>query len=654
MRIKDSGGHTRFSDHLAAVLRRRRLLVGIVLFVAYSAGMVFLGTVAQQKDLPGKLNRIIPASWKHPGNYIQGIISNPDKITIDIKHKDFKKLAYLRQCALQKGVIATAPDSYVPAKIRLDGKTVKVQVRLKGDIIDHIQGDKWSLRIKVQKNGSVYGMKRFSIQDPKLCSYVNEWILHQLYKHEGLISLRYRFVTVVINGKNKGIYALEENFSKELVEHNERREGPILKFDETHLWDGSRANYGVSNSQADIFFSSNVDTFRTKKTFSDPALRTNYFIAKQLLEDFRAGKIRVSEAFDLPRLAKLYALANLTSSEHALRWKNVRFYYDPITRKLEAIGYNAYTTRMGLGHRRNIIMWHDRYRSRHVVPEYQNLFFQDKDFVRLYMKTLDRISRKEYMDRFFESIASDLKKNMAILYSAYPDLVLSTADFYRNQRNIHGILNPSIPAMAKMQIVKDAGAPSGKRLRLLVANTCFLPIVMDSIRIIGSKVSHPLQGEIVPGKERSKPLRYHEVRVPKDSGVDPAEAAEKGITLTYHLPELDRLLTTTIRSLQVDLSESPLIVSKDWEETLSAHEMFKVNPRNKTITIRPGDWSITGNLALPKGYRVVCSGGTTIDLLNGSTIVSYSPIRFIGTRDKEILIHSTDATGQGLVVINAQ
>ena len=51
-----------------------------------------------------------------------------------------------------------------------------------------------------------------------------------------------------LNGKNLGIYALEEHFDKALIESNKFREGPILKFDESILWE-KRANIIKKNLQ---------------------------------------------------------------------------------------------------------------------------------------------------------------------------------------------------------------------------------------------------------------------------------------------------------------------------------------------------------------------------------------------------------------------
>ena len=97
-------------------------------------------------------------------------------------------------------------------------------------------------------------MRRFSLQSPKRSAWINEWILHQWYKYEGL-ALRYEYVKLYINGKSYRVYALEESFDKELIENNHRREGPIIKFDESLLHDHNRNDLSTVASEADAFFS---------------------------------------------------------------------------------------------------------------------------------------------------------------------------------------------------------------------------------------------------------------------------------------------------------------------------------------------------------------------------------------------------------------
>ena len=47
---------------------------------------------------------------------------------------------------------------------------------------------------------------------------------------------------------------------------------------------------------------------------------------KYLLDKLRRGEISLSEAIDIDKSAKLFALSDLIGGHHGLRWKNVRFF----------------------------------------------------------------------------------------------------------------------------------------------------------------------------------------------------------------------------------------------------------------------------------------------------------------------------------------
>ena len=152
-------------------------------------------------------------------NYWKGMDAKPENLSIEIKEKDYKLLEKNRNKALERGIIINDMDGeYVPAEMQYNGKKISVKLRLKGHMTDHLQDNKWSFRIKVKDKGSFMGMKRFSIQHPGTRGYIYEWIYHELMRREEVIALRYKFINVTVNGRDWGIYAVEENFEDELVE----------------------------------------------------------------------------------------------------------------------------------------------------------------------------------------------------------------------------------------------------------------------------------------------------------------------------------------------------------------------------------------------------------------------------------------------------
>ncbi|MCB0814173.1 MAG: CotH kinase family protein, partial [Flavobacteriales bacterium] len=127
-------------------------------------------------------------------------------------------------------------DRYVKADLVHDGSAFKARIRIKGKLSDHVEGSKWSFRVIARKEGGFMGMKRFSLQHPGTRNYLYEWFYQQLSRGEGLIALKYGFCKVRFNGQDLGVYAYEEHFGEELLEHAHRPEGPIVRFDPSLYW----------------------------------------------------------------------------------------------------------------------------------------------------------------------------------------------------------------------------------------------------------------------------------------------------------------------------------------------------------------------------------------------------------------------------------
>ena len=136
-------------------------------------------------------------------------------------------------------------------------------------------------------------------------------MVHQCWEQEDILTTRYDFTEVKLKGKSLGIYAIEEHFEKQLVESQQRREGPIVKFSEEGLWSGidrQLQNHGYIHfdyrSTVDDWENAEAEAFGQKKIDSNPVLREQYKTARQLMFDFKNGTKPAEEIFDLEKLAK--------------------------------------------------------------------------------------------------------------------------------------------------------------------------------------------------------------------------------------------------------------------------------------------------------------------------------------------------------------
>ncbi len=168
------------------------------------------------------------------------------RLVLDVKFKDMSKVFLQREEALRRGRLIQTDDSFVKGKIREDAGNIPVKLRLKGDWLEHLHGRKWSFRIHTRKGEQYLGMRRFSVQHPKVRGYHSEKIYADLLRRYDVLSPRHMLVNMMLNGDELGIMAIEEHFSKELLEAQSRREGIIVRFDESLVWlspDGGARNF---------------------------------------------------------------------------------------------------------------------------------------------------------------------------------------------------------------------------------------------------------------------------------------------------------------------------------------------------------------------------------------------------------------------------
>lgn len=575
-------------------------------------------------------------------NWMAARTARPAVLDIHIAFTDRQKLAFLREEALKAGVIDTSDDSWVPADILIDARQIPVKMRLKGDVTDHLEGDKWSFRIRVKGDDAVFGMKHFSIQDPRRSAFVHEWIMHRILERAGLIALRYDFVDVRINGEPMGIHALEESFGVELLEANRRREAPIIKFDETWLWDPRAWAYGSVPGQADVYYAAPIDAFESTQVEADPALAAQFERARGLLERFRAGEASVSQVFDVGRTATLFAHLDLATAWHAARWKNMRFYSNPFTGKLEPIAYNAYDAlpqAQGMVAGAGPTAW-DMYE----VPQWMEAFFKDPEFYALYVQALERVASEGYLEGLFEGIAPELDQKIRIIHRDDPSFEFSSLSYFANRDLIQRVLDPRIPILARHR----RGEPV-----LHAANTGHLAIGLLRIVDLATGKAYPLPGEArLAAKQFPRPV-FANVGI----GPEAAEAlrnAGKGgrFGIVWRILGTDRERTDDL--VVVDAPPRTSVAGgPSGVDALAAHPAFRVDRLSREVHIRPGRWQLDRTVAIPADYRLSAGPDTRVVLKDGASIISYGPIQIIGAAARPVVIEREGAAPGGIAVLGA-
>jgi len=575
-------------------------------------------------------------------NYVKGnLFAKPERIAIDIENKDFQKLAHKREIALATRILTASDDDFVPAQIHCADQTVDVKIRLKGDWVDHLLGEKWSYRIVVKGDNTLLGMKQFSIHHPKARHYVYEWIFHQALKRERLIPLRYDFIEVTLNGKALGVYALEEHFEKRVIESNQFREGPILKYNEEILWQDRAAHFqlgelGPTGLQSEN--SSNVDAFKMDRTLESPSLRAQFLKAYSLLEAFRYSQLPTHKVFDAEKLARLFALSDLMGAEHAVVWHNLRFYANPLTSKLEPIGFDG-----NAGHEMAHIAGSNR--ALYAPPhKFKDLAFSDPVFFEAYIKTVDRMSQPDYLDSLFSAVAPELEKKLQIIYKEFPQFYFSKSIFYNNQRAMQNVLQPVQGLHAYLRKV-DA-----QHLTLEIGNIQAMPLEITGVAFKDFYLFNPVQRALLQPMIPNTPVDYQRFDFALPSNVAWSDTMAALLQVNYNVLGLNAPRQNAIFPWPHQIEDFANDLFRQ-EPNFTQFDFIGVVDSTKKIFFKSGNWKLDKTLIIPAGYTVVAREGTRLDLTSSANIISYSPLDWRGSEAAPIIISSKDSTGEGLFVL---
>jgi len=592
-----------------------------------------------------------------PERIARNILESPEppKIFIDIKFKHLEKLAAQRKDAFRIGMLIQGVDDFVPATIRAGDRSIPVRLRLKGDMLDHLRGEKWSFRIHTKGNEHLFGLRRFSIQHPGTRAYQNEVLFHETLRRLDVLAPRYFFVDVVVNGNDIGVMAVEEHPSKELLESNGRKDGIIIRFDESLLW-ASRAAKGERNARSggpfESYLTAPIDAFESSKVRDSEQLRSEYAIAAGLLRAFVDGTMKASEVFDVELIGRYLAAAELFGAWHAAGWLNERFYLNPFTMKLEPIGFDAsIVDRFGLG--------------TIVTPDSLIKQMLDDALVRAsFERTLRSLKEGVETGELIAHLKKVEQRALRDLRTEY--LLLEGVDFdaleqrarelpYNAEFKVKAEPDP-YPAYMLAFTVQD-----GPQHYLELSNPLPHPVEVQALNWVDPSgrrepfkslepITYPLR--FAPTKLNTRPavLRIdHRPRV---------ESAREWLEVTSRIAGHSEVMTDRARTGFPAERASPL-PNGDIEEQLAHHPFLSLVDGGRAVQVAKGQWDVKGSIVIPSGFELRISAGTALRFEVDGRLIAYGATVFQGTKAEPIVLdaspdsHNPDAHWQGVVVHRA-
>jgi len=357
-----------------------------------------------------------------------------EKLYIEIKPEGLAHLSTIRDSALVIGILKRGSDDYVPTQIIYQGQKRKGKIRLKGDWTDHLQGDKWSFRIKL--NGALKdGVEIFNIQAPHTRYFLSEYVYHKILEKENLLTPEYRFVQVYINDVSYGIYAFEEHLSSRIIERASKPNGIILKFEDKPYWD-AMSILKEGEIEGNVIAEADVKVYGKSK--KDKACRQDVKDAQLIMEGYQKQDSAVYHSFNIDQMAKYYALCDITRAYHAMGWINIRFYYNFSNKLMEPIGYDAYTAEGDKGWASPYLGYafnHEKYAKFETEAIVYDVF-RHPAMYGLYDQYLNKFSDSLYIRQIMDELESDLDYYETQLQFEYPHYTYDREFLFANARSI--------------------------------------------------------------------------------------------------------------------------------------------------------------------------------------------------------------------------
>ncbi len=582
----------------------------------------YLNKTSQASTLADMARGLVGQNFKIISNYLSGLQADPVIFFIDMKNNDYQKLAYLREKTLATGAGPSREvrDEVVPGKISVNGidERFPAEFSLTGQHPDHFgQPQKWSLRVKLKKKKLLSGMNRFTLLVPKTRARppFSEWLNHRLEQYIGLISVQYEFVKVIFNGKNLGIYALEERFDKRLLERNERREGIIFKID-----GGERQT---------------INIYKQKKINENPVLAEQANYLETIWASFWAGDTPASALFDTDKLARFYAMSDLVNGHHTHFLGNEYFYLSPITRLLEPIGrewgspYKAESDYRLFVENLSPKIFPDTPLEENTTLFHSNLF-RDVEFTRKYFEYLQKFSATRFLDTFIESEKDSIEAARQIILSDNPFYGASSDYLFEKQDYIDTYIKHDFAENVRAYM-SSANMPK----QIMLKNEHHFPLLCHSLR--SGDQNHTIESIISPNDTTT-------LTIPVEIGHENAHSSY----VDCRVPGIDRSFVVKIFPWpKGDARAKTLYPVSEYAEHPS------IDYDGTRLVINAGLLTLTENLVVTKEQSLTIKSGADIDLVNGAFILSYGPLTIDGTEAAPVRISSSDGTGRGVVVLNA-
>ena len=278
-------------------------------------------------------------------------------LVVDMPFENYNLILDQRQEALRRGVFLPGEADFVTADVRLGEQVIPVRMRLQGGAARHLgEDDQWNFELITRDAQQIFERPHWQLLDPADNNGLREWAFMAALRQEGLPVGEYQFARLIVNGSDRGIYALQEELGPLFSPEDAARQDPgqppgiVVAYDVQPLWEAARAfspdlAAATADPAANLISSDSrfleAEVRGDRNLVQDETLQAEMDQALAGLRGLQRGELAASEIFDVQQYGRFLALVDLWDAAGSLSPFNIAYVYDPGTKRYEPVGRNG-------------------------------------------------------------------------------------------------------------------------------------------------------------------------------------------------------------------------------------------------------------------------------------------------------------------------
>lgn len=428
------------------------------------------------------------------------------QLQLDLSDTTLDRLSQLYADARASGWIPQSTANTI-GRCSIDERIAETLIALRPGRMDGTEEKRWPFRITLQRADTVLRCRSFDLVPVKDDAPLRTWLLSKALADQGLPSMSLSLVEVRLSDRELGLYAMEERPDSVTLARWGRGKGPIVRFDDElriALEARPQPSFAIDPLPQQDWLAAPVVASLGSALEGDVNLQRLHRRTVEELNDLRAGRATVSEVFDVPSTARMFALCDVLGGQSATEWWELRFLVDSASNALVALpgrgdAFAPITAIAPLLSGGSVHFPSTR-------AGFRDRLFGDAHFFRTYIAYLDTFSSEGWLEALLRRMSDGYAVQERIVISEYPQSRPDASVFAHNREVITRTLRPPDLLLAYAQTSENT------KREIAIANVHALPVEVTAY-VIGTDTIPFATPFLIWPREPEKPLTYTPIRI---------------------------------------------------------------------------------------------------------------------------------------------